>query len=84
MFTIDHEFDATVVTLLDEVSAHRADDVTITIFDDSVTLEQLDSRTDRLARITLSMAQVADLRAALDLPEGSYVRRPSGETSNSG
>jgi hypothetical protein len=73
MFTIEHEFDATVVTLIDEGGTHLADDVTIHIFEDCVTLEQADPRdADQVLRITLSMTQVHDLMAALDLPEGSY------------
>lgn len=75
MFTIEHEFDATVVTLVDEAAAHRQEDVTITAFEDCVTVEQFDPRTDRVQKITLSLAQVADLTAALNLPEGVY-RRP--------
>lgn len=72
MFTIEHEFDATVITLVDPPAPHRQDDVVIHAFDDCVTIEQLDTRTDRLNRITLSMAQLRDLAAALDLPEGVY------------
>jgi hypothetical protein len=72
MFTIEHEFDATVVTLIDEGGSHLQPDVTINCFDDCVTLEQHDPRTDRVATVTLSMAQLRDLAAALDLPEGSY------------
>ncbi len=75
MFTIEHEFDATVVTLIDEGKGHRKEDVTINAFDDCVTLEQLEPQTDRVQRVTLSLAQVADLAAALDLPEGIYQRR---------
>ena len=30
---------------------------------------------DRMQRITLTMSQLADLRAALNLPEGTYIRR---------
>ena len=75
MFTIEHEFDATVVTLVDEAAAHRQEDVTITAFEDCVTVEQFDPRTDTVQKITLSLAQVADLTAALNLPEGVY-RRP--------
>ena len=75
MFTIEHEFDATVVTLVDEAAAHRQEDVTITAFEDCVTVEQFDPRTDRVQKVTLSLAQVADLTAALNLPEGVY-RRP--------
>jgi IS5 family transposase len=44
----------------------------VTAFEDCVTVEQHDSRAGRLHRITLSPAQVADLAAALNLPEGSY------------
>ena len=76
MFTIEHEFDATVVTLVDEPATHRQEDVTITAFEDCVTIEQNHPTTDRLHKITLSLAQVADLTAALNLPEGVYRRKP--------
>ncbi|MFY0690739.1 MAG: hypothetical protein JXR14_02315 [Paracoccaceae bacterium] len=72
MFTIEHEFDATVVTLVDEGTPHLTEDVTINAFEDCVTLEQMDPVTDRLQRVTLSMVQIRDLAAALDLPEGTY------------
>lgn len=72
MFTIEHEFDATIVTLVDDGAAPLQDDVTISAFDTLVTLEQHDTRTDRTHKITLSMAQLRDLQAALNLPEGSY------------
>ena len=74
MFTIEHEFDATVVTLIDDAARHRQDDITITAFDDCVTIEQFDTRTDRMQKITLSQAQLADLTASLNLPEGIYLR----------
>jgi hypothetical protein len=72
MFTIEHEFDATVITLVDDGPGHLQEDVTIAAFDDCITLEQLDPLSGEPVRLTLSMAQVADLAAALDLPEGSY------------
>ena len=72
MFTIEHEFDATVVTLIDDGPNPLQDDVTISAFASVVTLEQHDPKTDRTAKISLSMAQLRDLQAALDLPEGSY------------
>ena len=72
MFTIEHEFDATVVTLVDDGTTPLKDDVTISAFEDQVTVEQHDTRTDRTHKITFSLAQLRDLQAALNLPEGSY------------
>lgn len=73
MFTIEHEFDSTVITLVDEgVDLPLLEDVIINAFEDCVTLDQVDPRTDEVMRITLSMGQIRDLAAALNLPEGSY------------
>jgi len=73
MFTIEHEFDATVVTLVDEGGdLPLLGDVIVTAFEDCVTVEQTDQDTDETVRITLSLGQIADLAAALNLPEGSY------------
>lgn len=72
MFTIEHEFDATVITLVDEGGSHLLEDVTINAFEDCVTLEQVDPRTEAVVRVTLSTTQLRDLAAALDLPEGAY------------
>jgi hypothetical protein len=73
MFTIEHEFDATVITLIDEGGdLPLMGDVTVTAFEDCVTIDQTDPDSDDVFRITLSLAQVADLAAALNLPEGSY------------
>ena len=72
MFTIEHEFDSTVITLVDEGGAPLTEDVTINSFAECVTVEQYDPRTDSVQKITLSHLQVRDLAAALDLPEGVY------------
>lgn len=72
MFTIEHEFDATVVTLVDEGQTHLQEDITIQAFEDCVVVEQLDPRTDQVQRITLSIHQLNELAVALDLPEGVY------------
>lgn len=74
MFSIEHDFDATVITLVDEGSAPLGEDVIVNAFEECVTVEQYDPRTDRLHKITLSMSQLRDLGAALDLPEGVYIR----------
>lgn len=72
MFTIEHEFDATVITLVDEGSAPLQEDVVVNSFAECITVEQFDARTDTIVKITLSLEQLSDLAAALDLPEGAY------------
>lgn len=72
MFTIEHEFDATVITLVDEGQRHLQEDVTVNAFEDCVTIEQFDPRLEQVQKITLSMSQLRDLSAALNLPEGVY------------
>ena len=76
MFTIEHEFDASVITLVDEGTAQLREDVTVQAFDTEITFEQWDPRTDRVSRITLSPVQLRDLAAALNLPEGIYRSAP--------
>jgi hypothetical protein len=74
MFSIEHEFDATVITLIDEGAAPLEEDVTVTAFEDGVVLEQLDPRTEEVQHIVLSFTMLRDLAAALNLPEGVYRR----------
>ncbi|NIZ11040.1 hypothetical protein [Pseudooceanicola sp. HF7] len=73
MFTIEHEFDCTVVTLVDDGPSPLQEDVVINAFEECVTVEQYDARTDEMRKVTLSLAQLRDLQAALNLPEGSYM-----------
>jgi len=70
MFTIEHGFDATTITLVDEGKAPLGDDVVIHAFDDTVTVEQFDLESEKLNKISISLTQLDDLVAALDLPEG--------------
>jgi transcriptional/translational regulatory protein YebC/TACO1 len=75
MFTIEHDFDATVITLVDEGAAREEElreDIIITAFEDCVTLRQFDPMADEEVVITLSLSQLNDVAAALDLPEGVY------------
>jgi hypothetical protein len=77
MFSVEHTFDATVITLVDEGEGTTppGEDVIVSAFEECVTLTQPDPRSGEPVRITLSMGQVRDLAAALNLPEGVY-RRP--------
>lgn len=72
MFTIEHDFDATVITLVDDGDSPLREDAKVCAFEDCVTIEQHDPVRDRTLRVELSLAQVRDLFAALDLPEGAY------------
>ncbi len=75
MFTIEHEFDATVITLVDEGEDPRdylQEDVTIQSFEDCVVVEQLDETSNTVMRVVFSHSQLRELAAALDLPEGVY------------
>ncbi|KUP93918.1 phosphomannomutase [Tritonibacter horizontis] len=72
MFTIEHEFDSTVITLVDEGDSPLNEDVIINAFSECITVEQFDARTNTVQRLTLSPEQLRDLAAALDLPEGVY------------
>lgn len=58
MFTIEHGFDATSVTLVDDDAAPTQEDVTLNIFEDCVVIEQLDAHTGRVERIQISMNQI--------------------------
>ena len=74
MFSIEHEFDSTVITLVDEGTAQLQEDLIINSFSECVTIEQYDARTDKINKITFSIAQLKDLSAAISLPEGVYTR----------
>ena len=79
MFTIKHDFDATVITLVDEGAPPLQEDVTVTAFAECVTVEQYDAQADQVMKITLSPTQLRELRAALNLPEGIYRMRAKDE-----
>jgi len=76
MFTIEHEFDASIITLVDEGETPLREDVTMNAFASQITIEQWDAKTDSIAKITLSPNQLRDLAAALNLPEGIYHSAP--------
>lgn len=84
MFTIEHEFDATVITLIDEGEAPLTEDVTVNAFEDCVTVEQFDPRTEEVVTLTLSLSQAKDLAAALNLPEGVYRRKEAVDAAEGG
>ena len=74
MFSIEHEFDCTVITILDEGSKQLTEDISVTNFEECTTLEQYDPINDRINKITFSNSQLADLEAAIKLPEVFFDR----------
>lgn len=72
MFTIEHNFEASIITLVDEGETPLREDITVAAFADQVTFEQWDPKSGQVSKITLSPDQLRDLTAALNLPEGIY------------
>ncbi|CUH74691.1 hypothetical protein [Tropicibacter naphthalenivorans] len=81
MFSVEHEFDATVVTLVDEGESYLQEDVVVSSFEECITVEQYDPRENRTHKVTLSLTQMKDLIAAVSMPEGVYRR---GELTEDG
>ena len=78
MFSIEHEFYSTVVTVIDEGNAPLREDLVVNSFEDCITLEQFDPIENRVHKITFSISQMQDLAAAIELPEGLYQRGEDG------
>ena len=74
MFSIEHEFESTDIILVDEGTAQLQEDLIVNSFSECVTIKQYDVRTDKINKITFSMAQLKDFSAAINLPEGFYTR----------
>jgi len=72
MFTIEHQFDATVITIIDEGEAPLHEDIIIENHDEGVTVSQIDPDTDEPQFVHFSARQLQELSAALNLPEGIY------------
>ena len=74
MFSIEHEFGSTIITLVDEGAAQLQKDLIKDSFSEWLTIEQCEVRTDKINKPTLSTAQLKDSSAAINLPEGVYTR----------
>jgi len=74
MFTIEDEFSATKITLIDEADPEAHADVIVEIGSDGVVIRQFNIEANLPDEITLSLSQLADLKAAINLPAGAYQR----------
>ncbi len=60
MFTIEHLFDASLVTLIDEGDPALREDVQIRVTEDYVSVEQYDAMHDEAKVVTLSLSQLRE------------------------
>ena len=70
MFTIEHEFESTVITTLDQEGEHE--DVEIHLDAEGVFIRQWSEELQSFELIELSTQQLEDIITAVDLPEGAY------------
>ena len=71
-FSIEYEFDATVLTIVDEGTASLQEDIIVTSFAECITIEQHDPKLNQLQKVTFWTTQIRYLAATILLPEGIY------------
>jgi len=76
MFTIETEFDYTVITSLDEED--NFPDLEVLLDEELVYMSQHDAETGQVQILELSYQQLMDIVTAIDLPEGAYYVTPKG------
>jgi len=70
MYTVEHEFNGTVITTLDQNC--KQEDVEVHLDDQSVFFRQWSEEIQGYDLIEMSMQQLKDIVAALNSPEGAY------------
>lgn len=73
MFSVEHEFDSTSITVLDD--SGEQEDVAVILFDDVVYIRQYIEDTDMASVITMSPKMFAEMIEAYNRGEGSFVTR---------
>lgn len=73
MFTVEHEYDSTVIVSLDEKD--KFEDVEVIVGAGSVYIRQFDKDMDQYEMIYCSFQQLVDIMAALNSSEGMYFTR---------
>ena len=73
MFSVEHEFDITTITVLDD--SGEEEDVAVILFDDVVYIRQYLADTDAAAIIQLTPKMFTELMAAWNSADGSYILR---------
>jgi len=70
MFTVEHEFDSTLITTLDQKG--EQEDVEVHLDEESVFFRQWSEEIQGYDLIEMSMQQLKDIVSAIDSPEGAY------------
>ena len=73
MFSVEHEFDSSSITVLDD--SGEQEDVTVILFDDVVYIRQYIEDTDMASVITMTPKMFAELIEAYNCSDGSFVVR---------
>lgn len=73
MFSVEHEFDSTTVTVLDD--SGEEEDVAVILFDDVVYIRQYLADTDAAAIVSMTPKMFTELMTAWNKAEGSYILR---------
>jgi hypothetical protein len=73
MFSVEHDFDNTTVTILD--NSGEQEDVAVILFDDVVYIRQYVEDTDLASIITMTPKMFAEMIEAYNRGEGSFIAR---------
>lgn len=73
MFSVEHEFDNTTITVLDD--SGDQEDVAVILFDDVVYIRQYVEDTDMASVVTMTPKMFAEMIEAYNRGEGSFVAR---------
>lgn len=73
MFSVEHEFDSTTITVLDD--SGEEEDVAVILFDDVVYIRQYLADTDAAAIIQLTPKMFTEIMLAWNSSEGSFIVR---------
>ena len=70
MFTIEMDWDESVITILDESGEY--DDLQVFMYDDIVYIRQWFEEADRFNTIAITPKMLEEFRTSFKLPEGAY------------
>lgn len=73
MYTVEHDFDETRITILDDSGDIESEDVEVILADDHVCIRQWDTELDMPSLVIFSAAMWDELLCAINSPEGAYI-----------